>query len=160
MAKTSKSVKGAGSSTIASNKKARHDFFIEDRMEAGLVLEGWEVKSLRAGKVQLVDSYVFIKDGEAWISNLQINPLLAASTHVKPAPARVRKLLLHRQEIDKMIGAVERKGYTLIALSLYWKKGRAKAEIGLAKGKQKHDKRASEKDRDWQREKGRIMKNA
>ncbi len=160
MAKTSKSVKGVGSSTIATNKKARHDFFIEDKMEAGLVLEGWEVKSLRAGKVQLVDSYVFIKDGEAWISNLQITPLLTASTHVKPESTRVRKLLLHREEIDKMIGAVERKGYTLIALSLYWKKGRAKTEIGLAKGKQKHDKRASEKKRDWQREKQRIMKNA
>ncbi len=160
MAKTSKAVKGAGSSSIASNKRARHDYFIEDKMEAGLMLQGWEVKSLRAGKVQLVDSYVFIKDGEAWISNLLITPLQTASTHIKPEGTRVRKLLLHRQEIDKLIGAVERKGYTLIALSLYWKKGRAKAEIGLAKGKQKHDKRASEKERDWQREKERIMKNA
>jgi len=160
MAKASKTVKGAGSSTIATNKKARHDYFIEDKMEAGLVLEGWEVKSLRAGKVQLVDSYVFIKEGEAWISNLLITPLQTASTHIKPESTRVRKLLLHRQEIDKLIGAVERKGYTLIALSLYWKKGRAKAEIGLAKGKQMHDKRASEKERDWQREKQRIMKNA
>ena len=124
------------------------------------MLQGWEVKSLRAGKVQLVDSYVFIKDGEAWISNLLITPLQTASTHIRPEGTRVRKLLLHRQEIDKLIGAVERKGYTLIALSLYWKKGRAKAEIGLAKGKQKHDKRASEKERDWQREKERIMKNA
>lgn len=160
MAKTSKTVKGAGSSTIASNRKARHDYFIEDKMEAGLVLQGWEAKSLRAGKVQLVDSYVFIKDGEAWISNLLITPLQTASTHIKPEGTRVRKLLLHRQEIDKLIGAVERKGYTLIALSLYWKKGRAKAEIGLAKGKQKHDKRANEKERDWKREKERIMKNA
>lgn len=159
MAKKSKTVKGTGTSTIAVNKKARHDYFIEDRMEAGMVLQGWEAKSLRAGKVQLVDSYVFIKDGEAWISNLLITPLQTASTHINPEATRVRKLLLHREEIDKLIGAVERKGYTLIALSLYWKKGRAKAEIGLAKGKQKQDKRATEKDRDWKREKERILKN-
>ena len=159
MAKTSKTVKGAGSSTIAVNKKARHDYFIEDRFEAGIVLEGWEVKSLRAGKVQLVDSYVFIKEGEAWVSNLLITPLQTASTHITPEPTRVRKLLLHRQEIDRLLGAVERKGYTLIALSLYWKKGRAKLEVGLAKGKQKQDKRATEKDRDWKREKERILKN-
>jgi len=159
MAKKSKTVKGTGTSTFAVNKKARHDYFIEDRMEAGMVLQGWEAKSLRAGKVQLVDSYVFIKDGEAWISNLLITPLQTASTHINPEATRVRKLLLHREEIDKLIGAVERKGYTLIALSLYWKKGRAKAEIGLAKGKQKQDKRATEKDRDWKREKERILKN-
>lgn len=159
MAKKSKTVKGTGTSTIAVNKKARHDYFIEERMEAGMVLQGWEAKSLRAGKVQLVDSYVFIKDGEAWISNLLITPLQTASTHINPEATRVRKLLLHREEIDKLIGAVERKGYTLIALSLYWKKGRAKAEIGLAKGKQKQDKRATEKERDWKREKERILKN-
>lgn len=159
MAKTSKTVKGAGSSTIAVNKKARHDYFIEDRFEAGLSLQGWEAKSLRAGKVQLVDSYVFIKEGEAWVSNLLITPLQTASTHITPEPTRVRKLLLHRQEIDRLLGAVERKGYTLIALSLYWKKGRAKLEVGLAKGKQKQDKRATEKDRDWKREKERILKN-
>lgn len=159
MAKKSKTVKGTGTSTIAVNKKARHDYFIEDRMEAGMVLQGWEAKSLRAGKVQLVDSYVFIKNGEAWISNLLITPLQTASTHITPEATRVRKLLLHRDEIDKLIGAVERKGYTLIALSLYWKKGRAKAEIGLAKGKQKQDKRATEKERDWKREKQRILKN-
>lgn len=160
MAKKSKTVKGAGSSTIVTNKKARHDYFIEERLEGGLALEGWEVKSLRAGKVQLVDSYVFIKEGEAWISNMMITPLQTASTHIKPEPTRVRKLLLHRTEIDKLIGAVERKGYTLIALSLYWKKGRVKVEVGLAKGKQAHDKRASEKERDWKREKQRLMKNA
>jgi len=160
MAKNSKTVKGAGSSTIASNKKARHDYFIEERFEGGLALQGWEVKSLRAGKVQLVDSYVFIKDGEAWISNMLITPLQTASTHIHPEPTRVRKLLLHRAEIDKLIGAVERKGYTIVALSLYWKKGRAKVEVGLAKGKQAHDKRATEKERDWKREKQRLMKNS
>jgi len=160
MAKKSKTVKGAGSSTIVTNKKARHDYFIEERLEGGLALEGWEVKSLRAGKVQLVDSYVFIKDGEAWISNMLITPLQTASTHIHPEPTRIRKLLLHRTEIDTLIGAVERKGYTLIALSLYWKKGRIKVEVGLAKGKQAHDKRASEKERDWKREKQRLMKNA
>ncbi len=159
MAKNSKTVKGAGSSTIVSNKKARHDFFIEDRFEAGIVLEGWEVKSLRAGKVQIVDSYVFIKNGEAWMSGTNIHPLLSASTHVHPNATRVRKLLLHRHQIDKMLGAVERKGYTLVALSFYWKHGRVKVEIGLAKGKQTHDKRATEKERDWKREKERIMKN-
>ena len=159
MAKKSKTVKGAGSSTIVTNKKARHDFFIEDRFEAGLVLEGWEVKSLRAGKVQIVDSYVFIKNGEAWITNALITPLQTASTHIHPEANRTRKLLLHRNELDRLIGAVERKGYTLVALSLYWKFGRVKAEIGLAKGKQTHDKRASEKDRDWKREKERILKN-
>jgi SsrA-binding protein len=149
-----------GSATIARNKKARHDYFIEDKFEAGIALEGWEVKSLRAGKAQLVDSYVFVKEGEAWISNMLITPLQTASTHITPNPTRVRKLLLHREEIDKLIGAVERKGYTLIALSLYWKKGRAKVEVGLAKGKQKQDKRATEKERDWKREKERLMKNA
>jgi SsrA-binding protein len=159
MAKQSKTVKGAGTSTIVSNKKARHDFFIEDRFEAGIVLEGWEVKSLRAGKVQIIDSYVFIKNGEAWVTNILITPLQTASTHIHPEANRIRKLLLHRQELDRLIGAVERKGYTLLALSLYWKYGRVKAEIGLAKGKQTHDKRATEKDRDWKREKERIMKN-
>lgn len=159
MAKKSKTVKGVGSSTIVTNKKARFDYFIEDRFEAGLVLEGWEVKSLRAGKVQLVDSYVIIKDNEAWLLGALITPLPTASTHIRPDPQRTRKLLLHRNELDKLIGAVERKGYTLVALSLYWKKGRVKAEIGLAKGKQVHDKRAAQKEKDWQREKQRIMKN-
>ncbi len=150
--------KGAGSATIAVNRKARHEYFIEDRMEAGLVLEGWEAKSLRAGRVQLVDSYVIIKSGEAWLLGALITPLPTASTHIHPDPSRTRKLLLHRHELARLIGAVERKGYTLIALSLYWKKGRAKAEIGLAKGKQAHDKRATEKDREWKREKERLMK--
>jgi SsrA-binding protein len=159
MAKNSKTVKGAGSSTIITNKKARHDFFIEDRFEAGLVLEGWEVKSLRAGKVQIVDSYVFIKEGEAWVTNILITPLQTASTHIHPHANRLRKLLLHKLELDRLIGAVERKGYTLLALSLYWKHGLVKAEIGLAKGKQEHDKRANDKERDWKREKQRILKH-
>lgn len=159
MAKKSKTVKGTGSSTIVVNKKARFDYNIEDRFEAGLMLEGWEVKSLRAGKVQLVDSYVIIKHNEAWLLGALITPLPTASTHIHPDPQRTRKLLLHRKELDRLIGAVERKGYTLIALSLYWKKGKVKAEIGLGKGKQTHDKRATQKDRDWQREKQRILKN-
>lgn len=147
------------SSTIALNKKARHDFQIEDRFEAGLALEGWEVKSLRAGKVQLVDSYVLLKDGEAYLLGCLITPLTTASTHIHPDSTRSRKLLLHREEIDKLIGAVERKGYALIATALYWKKGRAKLEIGLAKGKKEHDKRAVLKDRDWKRQKQRILKH-
>ncbi len=153
-----KKKKSSGGNTIALNKKARHEYFIEDKYEAGLALQGWEVKSLRAGRVQLTDVYVFVKNGEAFISNLHITPLSTASTHIHPEPTRVRKLLLHRKEIDKLMGAVDRKGYTLVPLALYWVRGRAKLEIGLAKGKQKHDKRAAEKDRDWQRDKQRIMK--
>jgi len=160
MAKQSSTTKGAGTSTIAANKKARHDFFIEDRMEAGIALEGWEVKSLRAGRIQLVDSYVILKDNEAWLLGALITPLPTVSTHYTPDPKRTRKLLLHREELDKLIGAVERKGYTLIALSLYWKRGKCKVELGLAKGKQAHDKRDSERDRDWQREKQRLMKSS
>jgi len=158
MAKKSATVKGSGSSTIVVNKKARHDYFIEDRIESGIALEGWEVKSLRAGKVQLVDSYVFIKNGEAWITNALITPLQTASTHIHPEPNRTRKLLMHRTEIDRLVGAVERKGYTLIALSLYWKHGRVKVELGLAKGKQEHDKRQSDKERDWKRQKAQLLK--
>jgi SsrA-binding protein len=160
MSKQSSTTKGAGTSTIAANKKARHDFFIEDRMEAGIALEGWEVKSLRAGRIQLVDSYVILKDNEAWLLGALITPLPTVSTHYTPDPKRTRKLLLHREELDKLIGAVERKGYTLIALSLYWKRGKCKVELGLAKGKQAHDKRDSERDRDWQREKQRLMKSS
>lgn len=147
-----------GGGNIALNKKARHDYFIEEKFEAGLVLEGWEVKSLRAGRVQLVDSYVIIKSGEAWLLGALITPLLSASTHVHPQAQRTRKLLLHKEQINRLIGAVDRKGYTLVALSMYWKDGRAKVEIGLAKGKQAHDKRDAEKERDWQREKGRLMR--
>ena len=159
MAKKPKNRQKGPSSTIALNKKARHDYFIEDRFEAGLALQGWEVKSLRAGKVNLAESYVFIKDNEAWISGMNITPLPTAAAYTRPEPTRVRKLLLHRNEIDRLMGAVERKGYTLVALALYWKKGRAKLEIGLARGKKAHDKRAVSKERDWQREKARIMKN-
>lgn len=147
------------SSTIALNKKARHDYFIEETFEAGLVLEGWEVKSLRAGRIQLVDAYIFFKDGEGFMSNAQIQPLLSASTHVDANPNRIRKLLLNRREIDRLIGAVERKGMTIVATAMYWHKGRAKLEIGIAKGKKQHDKRATEKNRDWQREKARVMKS-
>jgi SsrA-binding protein len=150
--------KSLNDNTIAVNRKARHDFFIEDRFEAGLVLEGWEVKSLRDGKVQINESYVHVRNGEAWLANALITALKTASTHIRPEPQRDRKLLLKRQELDKLIGAVERKGYTLVPLNMYWKKGLAKIEIALAKGKQLHDKRATEKDRDWSREKARIMK--
>lgn len=152
--------KKSESNTIVLNKKARHDFTLGDRFEAGIMLEGWEVKSLRAKKVQIRDSYVFIKNGEAWLSSTVITPLETASTHIHPEPQRMRKLLLHRDEITKLISAVERKGYTLVATAMYWKKGRAKLEIALAKGKKEHDKRASEKDRDWKREKARMLKSS
>ncbi|MCZ6771291.1 MAG: SsrA-binding protein SmpB [Proteobacteria bacterium] len=155
-----KNTKSKQPGSIAQNKKARYDYHIEERFEAGLVLEGWEVKSLRAGKVQLRDTYVLLKDGEAFLFGALINPLPSASTHVDPEPQRTRKLLLHRREIDYVKGAVERKGMALIALALYWKNGKVKVEIGLARGKKQHDKRAVEKDRDWQREKARIMKSS
>jgi SsrA-binding protein len=158
--KKSKKNKKQQNNTIAQNRQATHEYFIEERFEAGLVLEGWEVKSLRDGRVQLKESYVTLKRGEAWLFGAHISALTSASTHVKPEAIRSRKLLLNRHELNKLIGAVERKGYTIIPLSMYWKKGRAKLEIGLAKGKQLHDKRASSKDRDWQREKARIMKHA
>lgn len=159
MAKSAKDKKST-SSTIVLNKKARHDFTLEDRFEAGIVLQGWEVKSLRAKKVQIRDSYVFIKNGEAWLSSTVITPLETASTHIHPEPQRMRKLLLNKNELDKLIGAIDRKGYTLVATAMYWKNGRAKLEIALAKGKKEHDKRATEKDRDWKREKARITKSS
>jgi len=155
-AKKKKSTRG--DSTIALNRQATHDYFVEERYEAGIVLLGWEVKSLRAGKLQLKESYVVLKNGEAWLLGSHISGLLSASTHVVVNATRTRKLLLHGHELGKLIGLVERKGYTLIPLAMYWSKGRAKLEIGLAKGKQLHDKRATEKDRDWVREKQRIMK--
>ena len=144
--------------TITVNKKAFHDYFIESRLEAGIVLEGWEAKSLRAGRVQLRDSYVLLKKGEAWLLGSLITPLSSASTHINPEPDRTRKLLLNKSELKKLIGSVERKGYTIVALSLYWKRGRAKCEIGFAKGKKEYDKRETEKKRDWERQKERIMK--
>lgn len=146
------------SATIATNKKAYHDYYIEQRFEAGLALEGWEVKSLRANRVQLKESYVLIKGGEAWLFGAHISPLPTASTHIHPDPRRTRKLLLHRGELNKLIGAVERRGYTVIPTNLYWKRGRAKLEVGMAKGKKQHDKRASEKERTWAREKQRLLK--
>ncbi|MCU0895313.1 MAG: SsrA-binding protein SmpB [Rhodospirillales bacterium] len=153
-----KTDKGGGSSTIVLNKKAGHDYFIEQRFEAGLALEGWEVKALRAGRAQIKESYVTIKEGEAFLFGAHITPLPTASTHIQPDPIRTRKLLMHREELNRLIGLVERRGYTLIPTAMYWKRGRAKLEIGLARGKQLHDKRASEKDRDWQREKERLFK--
>jgi SsrA-binding protein len=144
--------------SIAQNRKATFDYFIEERFEAGLVLEGWEVKSLRAGRIQLDQSYVLLKGAEAWLFGAQITPLQTASTHIHPDPLRTRKLLLKHRELNKLIGNVERKGYTLVPLSLYWKNNRVKLEIGLAKGKKLHDKRATEKERDWQRQKQRLFK--
>jgi SsrA-binding protein len=155
-----KNTKAKAPTTIAQNRKARFDYQIEDRFEAGLMLQGWEVKSLRAGKSQLRDAYVLLKDGEAFLFGALITPLPSASTHVTADPQRTRKLLLHRQEIDRLRGAVERKGMTAIVLSLYWKQSHVKAEIGLAMGKKQHDKRATEKERDWQREKSRILKGS
>jgi SsrA-binding protein len=150
--------KKAPAKIIALNRKAHYEYTLEDYFEAGIVLEGWEAKSLRAGKAQLTESYVIIKKGEAWWLGGLITPLLSASTHIKPDSQRTRKLLLHKAELNKLIGAVERKGYTLIPVNLHWHKGRAKMEIALAKGKQLHDKRASEKEKDWQREKQRMGK--
>ena len=143
---------------IAVNRRARHDYFIEDRLEAGLVLEGWEVKSLRAGSAQLTESYVNIRNGEAWLVGAHFSPLRTTSTHIQADPTRSRKLLLHRGELDRLVGAVERKGYALVPLDLHWSKGRAKLSIGLARGKKQHDKRAANKDRDWARQKERILK--
>ncbi|MBT3002093.1 MAG: SsrA-binding protein SmpB [Candidatus Thiodiazotropha sp. (ex Ctena orbiculata)] len=157
MAKKAKK-KNTGGATIALNKKAGHDFFIEERYEAGIALQGWEVKSLREGRVQIKESYITLKEGEAFLFGAHIVPLSTASTHIHPDPTRTRKLLLHRSELNKLIGLVERKGYTLIPTAMYWKRGMAKLEIGLAKGKKQHDKRASDKDRDWQREKERLLK--
>ena len=146
------------SNTICLNKKAGFDYFLQERFEAGLVLTGWEVKSLRAGRVQLRDTYVLLKNGESWLLGAVITPLPTASTHVQPDPQRTRKLLLHRHELNKLIGAVERKGQALIPTAMYWKQGRAKLEIALAKGKKEYDKRDTERDRDWQREKERLFK--
>jgi SsrA-binding protein len=158
MAKTKSTKKDTGS-TIALNKKSRFDYQLEDRFEAGIALEGWEVKALRAGRIQLRDSYVLIKDGEAWLLGALISPLPTASTHITPDPQRTRKLLLHRAELAKLVGAVERKGYTVVPTAMYWKRGRAKLEIALAKGKQAHDKRASSKQRDWDRDRQRLLKS-
>lgn len=156
MATTKKKTPSGG--TIALNKKARHEYHIDTRFEAGLALTGWEVKSLRAGKAQLVDSYVLLKDGEAWLLGAHITPLTSASTHVVADPTRTRKLLLHRREIDKIIGKVQQAGYTCVPLALYWKGNKVKCEIALVKGKKEYDKRATEKERDWNRQKQRIIR--
>jgi SsrA-binding protein len=148
----------APSATIAQNRKAFHDYFIEDHFEAGLVLEGWEAKSLREGRVQLKEGYVRIENGEVWLLGVHISPLVTTSSHVTAQPDRPRKLLLHGNEIARLTGAVERKGYTLVPLSMYWKHGRAKLDVGLAKGKQAHDKRASVKQRETDREIARALK--
>ncbi len=144
--------------SIVQNKKAFHDYFIEDRYEAGLVLEGWEVKSIRAGRIQLKEAYVTVKDGALYLFGAHISPLLSASTHIHPDPVRTRKLLLHALEIDKLIGKVQRTGYTLMPLDLHYKAGRIKLEIGLAKGKKQHDKRATEKEQEAKREAAQALK--
>jgi SsrA-binding protein len=146
--------------SIAENRKARFEYSIEETYEAGIALQGWEVKSLRAGRLQLKEAYVFLKNGEAFLFGAHISALPTASTHVIPDPIRTRKLLLNRSELNRLIGAVERRGYTLVPLEMYWKKGRAKLRIGLAKGKKEHDKRATAKDRDWNRERSRLMKHS
>ena len=146
------------SGTIALNKRATHDYLLEDRFEAGLVLEGWEVKAIRGGKAQLVDSYVLLRDGEAWLLGANITPLSSASTHVIADPQRTRKLLLHARELARIFAATQQKGFTCIATAMYWKGNKVKCEIALGKGKKLHDKRASQRDRDWNRQKQRILK--
>ena len=143
---------------IAENRRARFDYFIEERLEAGLVLEGWEVKAMRAGRAQLAESHAYVRNNEAFLTGAHISPLKTASTHKVADPVRTRKLLLNRKELDHLVGAVERRGYTLVPLELYWKHGRAKLQLGLAKGKKQHDKRATEKERDWERNKARILR--
>jgi SsrA-binding protein len=143
--------------SITDNKKAFHDYFIEDRYEAGLVLEGWEVKAIRAGRAQIKEAYVVLKNGAVFLIGAHITPLLSASSHVLPDPVRTRKLLLHTAEINKLIGKVERAGFTLVPLDLHFSKSRVKLSIGLAKGKKQHDKRDAEKDREWVREKTRLL---
>lgn len=156
MAKKSK--KKTPANVIAQNKKARFDYFIEQEFEAGLTLEGWEVKSLRQGKVQINESYILLKNNEAWLFGALITPLITASSHTKQDPLRLRKLLMHRREIDRLIGAVDQKGFTLVPLNLHWSRGKVKISLGLAKGKKMHDKRATEKEREWNRDKQRLMK--
>ncbi|MDZ4729210.1 MAG: SsrA-binding protein SmpB [Xanthomonadales bacterium] len=157
--KKTTSKKSSGTKTIALNKRARYEYAIEERMEAGLALEGWEVKSLRAGHIQFADSYILLKNKEAFLFGTTITPLQTVSTHITSDPMRTRKLLLHRRQIDQLHVAVDRKGYTVVPTALYWSQGKVKVEIGLAKGKKEHDKRKVAKDRDWEREKGRLMKH-
>lgn len=157
---TKKKAHKPGSATIAMNKRARHEYFIEEEIEAGLALQGWEVKSLRAGKANISDSYVTFRNCEAYLFGATITPLNVASSHVVCDPTRTRKLLLNKKELDKLFGLANRDGYTVVALSMYWKNAWSKLKIGVAKGKQLHDKRTDIKDREWQLNKARIMKNA
>ncbi|RPE81603.1 SsrA-binding protein SmpB [Vulcaniibacterium tengchongense] len=150
--------KGGAGGTIALNKRARHDYHLEQRFEAGLALQGWELKAIRAGRANIGESYAVVRDGEMYLFGAQITPLISASTHVVAEERRTRKLLLHRREIDTLIGRVQRDGYTLVPTALYWKGNRVKAELALAKGKQAHDKREASKERDWQREKQRLLR--
>lgn len=145
--------------SIVENRKAFHDYFVEDRYEAGLVLEGWEVKAVRAGRAQISEAYVIVDRGALWLIGAHISPLGSASTHVKPDPTRTRKLLMNEEEIRRLVGKVEQRGYTLIPLDLHFAKGRIKLQIALAKGKLKHDKRASEREKEWQREKTRLLRH-
>ncbi len=145
--------------SIIENRKAFHDYFIEERLEAGLVLDGWEVKAIRAGRAQLKEAYVIVRGGEIFLIGAHISPLPEASTHVKPDPTRTRKLLLHAAQIEKLIGQVERAGYSLVPINLHYAKGRIKLEVGLAKGKKQHDKREAEKERDWKREQQRLLRS-
>ena len=153
-----KTREGKAGGTIALNKRARHEYHIDEHYEAGIALQGWEVKSLRAGRINLGDAYAIVKNGELYLFGASIVPLISASTHVVAEDRRTRKLLLHRAEIDKLVGAVERKGYTLVPLALYWKSNHVKIDLGVARGKQEHDKRDVEKERDWNREKQRVMR--
>ena len=146
-------------SNIAENRRARYEYAIEERFEAGIVLEGWEVKAIRAGQVQLTDGYVHIRDGQLFMIGCRINALRSASTHIHPEADRTKKLLMHKAEIRRLVGKVEQKGFTLVPLNLHYKAGRVKAESALAKGKAEHDKRNTEKQRDWDREKGRLMRH-
>jgi SsrA-binding protein len=148
-----------GGKTIALNKSARYEYFIEDTLEAGIALLGWEVKSLREGRIQLRESFIMLKNDEAWLFNALITPLLSASSHIVPDAKRTRKLLLHRYQIERLGASVDRKGYAIVPMAMYWKSNRVKLEIGLGKGKQLHDKRSTEKERDWNREKARILKH-
>jgi SsrA-binding protein len=146
--------------SIIENRKAFHDYFVEERFEAGIALEGWEVKAIRAGRAQLKEAYVIVSNGELFLLGSHISPLTSASTHVQPDPTRTRKLLLNASEISKLIGAVERAGYTLVPINMHYARGRIKLEIGLAKGKKQHDKRDAEKDRDWKREQQRLLRHS
>ena len=158
MSAADKAGKGSATSAIARNRRAKHDYQLEERFEAGLALEGWEVKSLRAGKAQMTDSYVLLKEGEAWLLGAHLEPLASASTHIDPDPRRTRKLLLHAKELAKIFSATRTKGYACIATRLYWKGNRAKCKIALAKGKRRQDKRAAQQERDWARHRERLLK--